>query len=114
MSLATHTCSFSHPSARKNKNGYATPIIADAGRGADGYLRSRNVAVGTDALGNAATLDVYKFLTLEMKDSRKLLEHIQEDSDLAVDLLTIPTEGYETIKAGFLAMIETLPWLKGQ
>ena len=40
MSLATHPCTFSHPSARKNKNGYATPVIVDAGRISDGYLRS--------------------------------------------------------------------------
>lgn len=105
MSLATHPCTFSHPSARKNKNDYATPVIADVGRGVDGYLRSGNVVVETDALGNAATLDVYKFLTLEMDDSRKLIEHIQEDSELAVGLLTIQTESYETLKNGFLTMI---------
>lgn len=107
MSLATHPCTFSHPSARKNKNGYATPVIANAGREADGYLRSGNVVVDTDALGNAAALDVYKFLTLEMKDSRKLIEHIQEDSALAVNLLTMPAESYETLKTGFLAMTES-------
>ena len=107
MSLATHPCTFSHPSARKNKNGYVTPVIANAGRGADGCLRSGNVVVEIDALGNAAALDVYKFLTLEMDDSRKLIEHIQEDSDLAVKLLTIQTESYETLKNGFLTMIES-------
>lgn len=107
MSLATHPCTFSHPSARKNKNGYATPVIVDAGRISDGYLRSGNVVVETDALGNAAVLDVYKFLTLEMADSRKLIEHIQEDSELAVGLLTIQTESYETLKNGFLEMIES-------
>jgi len=106
MSLATHPCTFSHPSARKNKNGYATPVIVNAGRKADGYLRSGNVVVETDALGNAAVLDVYKFLTLKMEDSKKLIEHIQEDSELAVELLTIQTESYESLKNNFLKMIE--------
>ena len=106
MSISTHPCTFSHPSARKNKNGYATPVIADADRSADGYLRSGNVVVEIDALGNAAVLDVYKFLTLEMQDSKKLIEHIQNDSDLAVGLLTIQTESYESLKNGFLKMTE--------
>lgn len=105
MSLATHPCTFSHPSARKNNNGYATPIIVDAERGVDGYLRSGNVVVEMDALGNAATLDVYKFLTLEMEDTRRLIVHIQEDTDLAIQLLTIKTETYQTLKNGFLSMI---------
>lgn len=104
MSLATHPCTFSHPSARKNKNGYATPVIFEAFKNQDGYLRSGNADVENDALGNAAVLDVYKFLTLVMEDSRKLIEHIKEDSDLAVNLLTISTENYETIKDGLLSM----------
>lgn len=104
MSLSTHPCTFSHPSARKNKNGYATPVIATAYKSADGFLRSGNIHVETDALGNAAALDVYKFLTLEMKDSRKLIKHIQDDSELAVNLLTIQTENYESLKNGFLKM----------
>jgi CRISPR-associated protein Csy1 len=105
MSLATHPCTFSHPSARKNNNGYATPIVANATRASDGYLRSGNVVVETDALGNAAVLDVYKFLMLEMADARKLIDHIQEDSDQAIELLTIQSETYETLKDGFLTIM---------
>lgn len=107
MSLATHPCTFSHPSARKNKNGYATPVLSTAAGSADGYLRTGNVTVETDALGNAAVLDVYKFLTLEMEDARKLVEHIQSDSDLAKSVLTIQTEQYEILKDGFLAITES-------
>jgi len=36
ISLATHPCTYSHPSARKNSNGYATPVTADASREIDG------------------------------------------------------------------------------
>jgi len=42
-----------------------------------------------------------------MYDSRKLIEHIQTNSDLAKKLLTIQTEGYETLRNGFLAMMES-------
>lgn len=106
MSLATHPCTFSHPSARKNKNGYSSPVVADVKSKNDGYLRTGNVSVEPDALGNAAVLDVFKFLTLLMKDSRKLINHIQDDSELAVNLLTINSESYEDLKSGFLSMIE--------
>ena len=106
ISIATHPCTFSHPSARKNKNGYASSIIANSPSANDGYLRSGNVAVEADALGNAAALDVYKFLTLKMSDGQTLLRHIEQDSELAQQLLTIKAESYSSLKVGFMAMIE--------
>ena len=66
ISISTHPCTFSHPSSRKNKNGYATSVIANGSKKNDGFLRSGNVDVAADALGNAAALDVYKFLMLVM------------------------------------------------
>ncbi|MBL6987681.1 MAG: type I-F CRISPR-associated protein Csy1 [Methylobacter sp.] len=106
ISISTHPCTFSHPSSRKNKNGYASSVIAASERSSDGYLRNGNVEVDTDALGNAAALDVYKFLMLNMDDGQSLLSHIQQDSELAHNLLDIKTESYQILKTGFLAMIE--------
>ncbi|HAR34124.1 MAG TPA: type I-F CRISPR-associated protein Csy1 [Desulfobacter sp.] len=105
ISISSHPCTFSHPSARKNKNGYVNPIIATATRLPDGYLRTGNVDVEYDALGNAAALDVYKFLMLSMEDGKTLLQHIETDSEVAKKLLTIGTETYETLKQGFTAMV---------
>ena len=107
ISMSTHPCTFSHPSARKNKNGYVSSVLANIEYQTDGFLKTGNVAVATDALGNAAALDVYKFLTLNMQDGNSLLNHIQQDSELAKNLLTIKSESYENLKAGFLAMIES-------
>ena len=107
ISLATHPCTFSHPSARKNKNGYVSSVIAKADRVADGFLRSGNLQVDPDALGNAAALDVYKFLTLVMADGDTLLEHIQTDSELAKSLLASAGSDAAELKNGFLAMIAT-------
>jgi CRISPR-associated protein Csy1 len=107
ISMATHPCTFSHPSARKNKNGYVTSVIANAKRINDGFLKSGNVEVDMDALGNAAALDVYKFLTLEMMDNDRLLDHIKNDSNLAVNLLDIKTARYQELKNGFLAMVNS-------
>ena len=106
ISISTHPCTFSHPSARKNKNGYVSSIIAKNNRANDGYLRSGNVAVGADALGNAAALDVYKFLMLEMTDGKTLLEHLEDDSQLAQDILTIKSASYQDLRSGFLAMLQ--------
>jgi len=106
ISISTHPCTFSHPSARKNKNGYVSSVIATSGRSNDGYLRSGNVIVESDALGNAAALDVYKFLTLKMQDGQTVLQHIKLDSELAMELFAIKSETYETLKSGFLAMVE--------
>jgi CRISPR-associated protein Csy1 len=107
ISIATHPCTFSHPSARKNKNGYVSSIIAKTQLNNDGFLKTGNVTVETDALGNAAALDVYKFLTLQMEDKASLLEHIQQDSGLASQLLKINSATYQQLKDGFLAMVES-------
>lgn len=107
ISISTHPCTFSHPSSRKNKNGYVTPIIADAKRQNDGLLRSGNVEVESDALGNAAALDVHKFLNLEMSDGQILIKHIELESQLAKSLLTIENHRYESLRDGFLKMISS-------
>lgn len=105
MSISTHPCTFSHPSARKNKNGYVTSIIASAVSQADGYLRSGNSNGELDALGNAAALDVYKFLSVVTDDGRTVIEHIRQDTDLAKALLSIKSESYNNLKVNFMAMV---------
>lgn len=111
MSISTHPCTFSHPSARKNKNGYASAVIASSESKNDGFLRTGNVAVAADALGNAAALDVYKFLTLITDDGQSVLQHLEQDSELAQALLTLPNadeeHSYQAVKQGFLAMSAT-------
>lgn len=107
ISLSTHPCTFSHPSSRKNKNGYVTAILAETEHSNDGFLRSGNVAVETDALGNAAALDVYKFLTLKLQDNKTLLAHIQDETDLAKSVLEQGDESYQLLRDGFLEMAST-------
>ncbi|MCP4985321.1 MAG: type I-F CRISPR-associated protein Csy1 [Colwellia sp.] len=107
MSRATHPCTFSHPSARKNKNGYVSSLIIEKAFTKDGFLKTGNVKAEIDALGNAAVLDVYKFLTLELSDGRELITHIQNDTNVAMNLLSIEKESYQQLKKGFMAMIET-------
>lgn len=107
ISISTHPCTFSHPSARKNKNGTTSSVIAKSPREADGYLRAGNVDAQADALGNAAALDVHKFLSLVTEDGRTVLEHIENDSDLGRALLSISSESYDKLKSGFMAMAQS-------
>lgn len=107
ISISTHPCTFSHPSARKNKNGYVSSIIAQNTHKVDGFLRSGNVHVEADALGNAAALDVYKFLSLVLGDGQTLLNHIVQESELAQKLLKQPNCDYAVLRDDFLKMIET-------
>lgn len=104
--LSSHPCTFSHPSGRLNKNGKTTSVIAEGKRVADGYCRSGNVdtEVGLDSLGNAAALDVQKFLCLKMKDGQTLLDHIEQETELSKSLLNIGTDTYESLRNGFLAI----------
>ncbi len=105
ISISTHPCTFSHPSSRKNKNGDVTSIIANVEHRRDGFLRTGNVEVQSDALGNAAALDVHKFLTLIMPDGKQLIEHIEKETSLATSLLTIKTKDYNELRDEFLAMV---------
>jgi len=105
ISISTHPCTFSHPSARKNKNGYVTSVIAEVEKREDGFLRTGNVEVQSDALGNAAALDVHKFLTLSMSDGKQLIEHIKEETPLALSLLNIKNKDYNELRDEFLAMV---------
>lgn len=107
ISMATHPCTFSHPSSRKNKNGYVTSIIAEKEQRNDGLLRTGNVEVARDALGNAAALDVHKFLSLLMPDGQQLVEHIKNDTDTAKSLLKIKSKSYESLKSEFLEMVSS-------
>lgn len=107
ISLSSHPCTFSHPSGRKNKNGKTTTVIAGASAKSDGLVRSGNVHAELDALGNAAALDVYKFLTLKLTDGQQLIAHIERNTDQAKSLLNIPNTSYEELRAGFMAMKES-------
>lgn len=107
MCLSTHPCTFSHPSARKNKNGYASSVISEAEASPDGFLRTGNVQVEPDALGNAAALDVYKFLTLIMQDQQTLLTHIEQETELADSLLEMGGSHKQDLRHGFLEMVAT-------
>ena len=98
LSMVSHPGKFSHPSAKTSS------IIASASYAADGYLRSGNVDYALDVFGNAAAMDVYKFLSIVLSDGQSVLAHIEADSDLIKPVLTMPTASYAELKQGLLSI----------
>lgn len=98
LSIVSHPGKFSHPSAKTSS------IIANCERANDGYLRSGNLSYDLDVFGNAAAMDVYKFLCLQMDDGRTVLAHLETDSEAMKSVLTIPTASYDDLKQGLLSI----------
>lgn len=98
LTMASHPSKFSHPSAK------TSPIIANNRQANDGYLRSGNVDYELDVFGNAAAMDVYKFLALVMDDGKTVLDHLEEDSAVIKGLFSLPTASYENLKQGLISI----------
>lgn len=98
LSMVSHPGKFSHPSAK------TSTVIAKCEQANDGYLRSGNVNYELDVFGNAAAMDAHKFLSLQIDDSRTVLEHLEEDSDAIKTLFNIPTADYAVLKEGLISV----------
>ncbi|MGV3526019.1 MAG: type I-F CRISPR-associated protein Csy1 [Candidatus Sericytochromatia bacterium] len=98
LSLSTHPSKFSHPSAKTSM------ILAEAPADRDGFVRTGNVAAEPDVLGNAAAMDVYKFLTLKLQDGQTILEHLKQNSRLIQQEFSLKTAPYEELAKGLLAI----------
>lgn len=98
LSLVSHSGKFSHPSAK------TTSIIATSQASLDGFLRTGSVKVELDVLGNAAALDVYKFLSLVMVDGKTVLTHLEEKTPMIKKQLAINSSSFDDIEQGLLAI----------
>lgn len=98
LTMVSHPGKFSHPSAKTSS------VIANNPPAQDGYLRSGNVDYPLDVFGNAAAMDVYKFLSLTMDDGQTVLSHLEQDSPAVQALMAIPTASYQQLKQGFLSI----------
>jgi CRISPR-associated protein Csy1 len=98
LTMVSHPSKFSHPSAKTSS------VIARSYQANDGYLRSGNVDYELDVFGNAAAMDVYKFLSLTMDDGKTILTHLEEGSTAIKSLFTLPTADYESLKQGLISI----------
>jgi len=112
LAMVTHPGKFSHPGAKTSS------VIADAERKADGYLRTGNVSAEFDVFGNAAALDVHKFLSLTLSDGQTVLAHLEQDTPLIHQQFNIPTafqelrQGLLSIKSGAAETVKTSEKIK--
>ena len=98
LSIVSHPGKFSHPSAK------ISSIIANSQRSADGFLRTGNVDAALDVLGNAAALDVYKFLSLTLSNNQTVLVHLEQKTPEIEKQLTIPSVPFSEIEQGMLGI----------
>ncbi len=98
LSMVSHPAKFSHPNAK------TTHLIADCPRQDDGFLRSGNVNTELDVLGNAAALDVQKFLSLTLQDGQTILQHLEQETEYIQQQFSIPTASYDDLSKGLLAI----------
>ena len=98
LSLASHPVKFSHPSAK------ASSIIASCERKADGYVRTGNVESELDVFGNAAALDVCKFLFLVMQNGKSVLKNLEDKSDEVQQQFSLTAASFDELYSGLLAI----------
>lgn len=94
--MSSHPSKFSHPSAKTSS------VIAINLARNDGYLRTGNAEYRLDVSGNAAAMDVYKFLSLKMDDDQTVLAHLEADTDAIKTVLDMPSASFDDLKKGFL------------
>lgn len=108
LSITTHPSKFSHPSAK------STSVIANNPSQCDGYLRSGNAASPLDVFGNAAAMDVYRFLSLPINsaDNQSILDAF-EQSNISLQT-TINNLGlnFEELKDSFLKIKQEIGTIK--
>jgi CRISPR-associated protein Csy1 len=110
LAMVSHCGKFTHPSAK------ISTVIAEATNKPDGLLRTGNIDSELDVLGNAAALDVYKFLSLSLSDGQTLLSHLEQNTDTIqqqfsfantdtqADVFNLETNSYTDIQQGLLAI----------
>ena len=98
LSIVSHPAKFSHPSAKTSS------IIAQGIPKADGFLRTANSQANFDVFGNAAAMDVYKFLSLPLSDNKTVLEHLEQETETIQQQLTISSTDFNVIQQGLLAI----------
>ncbi len=96
LSLTSHPAKFVHPNAK------ASSIIVNAKKDNDGLLRSGNVEVELDVFGNAAALDVEKFLRIELHGKKTILQHLEQNTDLIKQQFETANTKFEEIRKGFM------------
>jgi len=96
LSLTSHPAKLVHPNAKTSS------IIADVTSEKDGLLRSGNVETELDVFGNAAALDVEKFLRIKLLDGKTVMQHLENNSDTIQQQLETEKVDFRDIRDAFM------------
>ena len=96
LSITSHPAKFVHPNAK------VTSIIANCAQKNDGLLRSGNVVIDLDIFGNAAALDVEKFLRIKCFDNKTILQHLEQNTDFIQAQFEHEDIKFDNIRSNFL------------
>lgn len=96
LSMVSHPSKFSHPSAKTSS------VIAKVEQSNDGYLRSGNVDYSLDVFGNAAAMDVFKFLSLPLNEKFTILDGFEQQDQALKTLITHAKLNFDTLSTEFL------------
>lgn len=99
LSLVSHNGKLTHTGVKKE-----SAVLVSGTYENDGYLRTGNIEVDLDIIGNAAALDVYKFLSLILEDGRTILKHLEVGSSKIKAEFDIPTVSFDEISKGLLSI----------
>ncbi|KTC89128.1 type I-F CRISPR-associated protein Csy1 [Legionella drozanskii] len=98
LSIVSHPGKFSHPAAK------ISPIIAECKRSEDGFLRTGNAHAQLDVFGNAAAMDVFKFLSLTLDDGQTILTHLELNTEVIQNEMNVSTMHFDVLRKGFLSI----------
>ncbi|MDI1293271.1 MAG: type I-F CRISPR-associated protein Csy1 [Methylobacter sp.] len=98
LAMVSHPGKFTHPSTK------TSAIIAKCQPKPDGFLRTGNAHADFDVFGNAAALDVYKFLSLELTNGQSVLAHLEQDSETIKAQFTLPNILFTELQQDLLAI----------
>ncbi len=99
LNVVSHPAKFSHSAAKTSS------VIAQSEPKNDGLLRYGNVmGIELDVFGNAAAMDVYKFVSLELQDGLTVLQHLEQKSEQIKKQFDLTTASFEELHTGFMAI----------
>lgn len=108
LAFTTHNGKYTHSGAKKEVSCIAKEKNAEN----DGFFRTGNCIVSNieslkklDCLGNAACLDVYAFLSVELEDGQSVLAHLEKRSAYLRNELGLEENVFNEICANFLTII---------
>lgn len=100
LTISSHPSTFTHSAAKTSS------VIAQSKTYPDGFLRTGNVQVDSepDVFGNAAAMDVYKFLSLILTDGKTVLAHLDENTETIQQQFKLASTPFDELRDNFLAI----------